>query len=63
MFDSNTLNVGTVNLNEKNMMFGFNMGCKHDTLICISKWSIWKARNNLYNIYIHALYPYIITTY
>ena len=45
----NTLNVGTVNLNEKNMMFGFNMGGKHElllnTLIFISKWSIWKARN------------------
>jgi hypothetical protein len=41
----NTLNVGTVNLNENNMMFGFNMGGKHElllnTLISISKWSIW----------------------
>ena len=47
----NTLNVGTVNTNEKNMMFGFNMGGKYElllnTLICISKWSIWKARNNV----------------
>ena len=49
----NTLNVhvGTVNLNEKNMMFGFNMGGKHElilnTLIFISKWSIWKARNKV----------------
>jgi hypothetical protein len=36
-------------LNGKNMMFGFNMGGKHElllnTLIVISKWSIWKARN------------------
>ena len=40
----NTLNVGTVNLNEKNMMFGFNIGGKHElllnTLFFISKWSI-----------------------
>ena len=47
----NTLNVGTVNLNEKNMMFGFNMGGKQElllnTLIFISKWSIWKARNKV----------------
>ena len=47
----NTLNVGTVNLNEKNMMFGFNKGGKHElllnTLIFISKWSIWKARNKV----------------
>ena len=47
----NTLNVGTVNLNEKNMMFEFNMGGKHElllhTLIFISKWSIWKARNKV----------------
>jgi hypothetical protein len=37
--------MGTVNLNEKNMMFGFNIGGKHEilfnTLIFISKWSIW----------------------
>jgi hypothetical protein len=43
--------VGTVNLNEKNMMFGFNMGGNHElllnTLIFISKWSIWKARNKV----------------
>ena len=43
--------MGTVNLNEKNMMFGFNMGGKHEfllnTLISISKWSIWKARNKV----------------
>jgi hypothetical protein len=25
--------VGTVNLNEKNMMFGFNMGGKHELLL------------------------------
>jgi hypothetical protein len=31
----NTLNVGTVNLNETNMMFGFNMGGKHDISIGI----------------------------
>ena len=47
----NTLNVRTVNLNEKNMMFGFNMGGKHElllnTIFCISKWSIWKARNKV----------------
>ena len=47
----NTLNVGTVNFNEKNMMFGFNMGDKYElllnTLIFISKWSIWKARNKV----------------
>jgi hypothetical protein len=29
----NTLNVGTVNLSEKNMMFGFNMGGKHELLL------------------------------
>ena len=29
----NTLNVGTVNLNENNMMFGFNMGGKHELLL------------------------------
>ena len=43
--------MGTVNLNEKNMMFGFNIGGKHEilfnTLIFISKWSIWKARNKV----------------
>ena len=43
--------MGTVNINEKNMMFGFNMGGKHEfilnTLIFISKWSIWKARNKI----------------
>ena len=52
------------------MMFVFNMGGKHDfllnTLIFISKWSIWKARNKvkydkihinqtlLYNIYMET---------
>jgi hypothetical protein len=43
--------VGTVNLNEKYMMFGFNMGGNHEfllnTLIFISKWFIWKARNKV----------------
>ena len=43
--------MGTVSLNEKNMMFGFNMGGKHELLlnmlIFISKWSIWKARNKV----------------
>jgi hypothetical protein len=43
--------MGIVNINEKNMMFGFNVGGKHelliDTLISISKWSIWKARNKV----------------
>ena len=43
--------MGTVNLNEKNMMFGFNIGGKHEilfnTLIFISKQSIWKARNKV----------------
>jgi hypothetical protein len=29
----NTLNVGTVNLHEKNMMIGFNMGDKHELLL------------------------------
>jgi hypothetical protein len=29
----NTLNVGTVNLDEKNMMFGLNMGGKHELLL------------------------------
>ena len=33
------------------MMCGFNMGGKHgsllNTLICISKWYIWKARNKV----------------
>ena len=42
-----TLEMGTVNINEKNIMFGFNIGGKHEfllyTLIFISKWSIWKA--------------------
>ena len=37
----NTLEMGTVNINEKKMMFGFNMGGKHEfllnTLIFISK--------------------------
>jgi hypothetical protein len=51
------LNVGTVNLNEKNIMFGFNMGAKHElllhTLIFISKWSIWKARNKVKYAKIH----------
>ena len=62
--------MGTVNINEKNMMFGFNMKGKHEfilnTLIFISKWSIWKARNKvkydkipinqtlLYNIYMET---------
>ena len=35
----------------KLMMFGFNMGGKHEfllnTSIFISKWSIWKARNKV----------------
>ena len=43
--------MGTVNLNEKNMMSGFNMGGKHElpinALIFISKWYIWKARNKV----------------
>jgi hypothetical protein len=43
--------MGIANINEKNMMFGFNVGGKHellmDTLIFISKWSIWKARNKV----------------
>ena len=43
--------MGTVNIHEKNMMFGFNMGGKHEfllnTLIFISKWFIWKARNKV----------------
>ena len=43
--------MGTVNLNEKNMMFGFNMGGKYELLLnilfFISKWSIWKARNKV----------------
>ena len=29
----NILNVGTANLNEKNMMSGFNMGGKHELLL------------------------------
>jgi hypothetical protein len=41
--------VGDVNLNENNKMLGFNMAGKHElllnTLIFISKWSIWKAIN------------------
>ena len=40
-----------LNFYEKNMMFGFNMGGNHElllnTLIFISKWSIWKARNKV----------------
>jgi hypothetical protein len=28
-----TLEMGTVNINEKNMMFGFNMGGKHEFLL------------------------------
>jgi hypothetical protein len=43
--------MGSVYINEKNTMFGFNMGGKHEfilnTLSCISKWSIWKARNKV----------------
>ena len=43
--------MGTVNLNDKNMMFGFNMGGKHEivlnTLIFISKWFFLKARNKV----------------
>jgi hypothetical protein len=43
--------MGTVNINEKTIMFGFNIGGKHEfllyTLIFISKWSIWKAGNNV----------------
>jgi len=39
--------MGTVNINEENMMFGFNMRGKHEfilsTLMFISKGSIWKA--------------------
>jgi hypothetical protein len=38
-------------VNEKKMMFGFNIGGKleilFNTLIIISKWSIWKARNKV----------------
>ena len=41
--------MGTVNINENNMVFAFNMGGKHESLfnvlIIISKWVIWKARN------------------
>jgi hypothetical protein len=41
MFDMNRLDITTVNLNAKNMMFEFNMGGKHElllnTLIFISK--------------------------
>ena len=43
--------MGTVIIHEKNMMFGFNMGGKHEfllnTLIFISKWFIWKTRNKV----------------
>jgi hypothetical protein len=40
--------VGTVNLNEKNMMFGFNMGGKHELLLNILIFiSKWKARNKV----------------
>jgi len=46
------------------MMFGFNMGVgKHEflinTLIFISKWSIWKTRNKIKYDKIH-IYPNII---
>ena len=38
-----------ININGKNMMFGFNMGGKHEfllsVLILISKWSLWKTGN------------------
>jgi hypothetical protein len=38
-------------------MFGFNMGGKHEfllnTLIFISKWCIWKARNKVKDDKIH----------
>jgi hypothetical protein len=41
------------------MMFGFNMGVKHelllDTLMFISKWSIWKARNKVKYDKIHII--------
>ena len=54
----NTLKMGTVNINEKNMMFVFNIGGKHEfllnTLICISKWSIWKTRNKVKYIQMHS---------
>jgi hypothetical protein len=47
----NTLNVGTVNLNEKNMMFEFNMGGKHELLlnmlIFISKCELLHFQNYL----------------
>ena len=50
--------MGTVNINEKSMMFGFNIEGKHEyllnTLILISKWSIWKARNKVKYDKIHV---------
>ena len=41
----NTLNVGNVNLNENNMMFGFNMGGKHELLL-----------NTLFFLYLSGLF-------
>jgi hypothetical protein len=45
------INMGTVNINEKSMMFEFDIENKHEfllnTLNFISKWSIWKARNKV----------------
>jgi len=46
-----------VNVNEKNMTFGFNNAGKHEfisnALNFISKWSIWKARNKVKYDQIH----------
>ena len=57
--------MGTVNINEKNIMIGFNMGGKHafllNTLICISKWSIWKGEIKLNMTKFVSIKLYIIT--
>jgi hypothetical protein len=57
--------VGTVNLNEENMMLGFNMGGKHELLLntliyfFISKWANWKARNKVkYDLIIVHMIPF-----
>ena len=51
--------MGTVNINEKSMMFEFDIENKHEfllnTLNFISKWSIWKARNKVKYDKIHKM--------
>ena len=57
--------MGTVIINEKNMIFGFNMEGKHEfllnTLIFISKWSIWKGEIKLNMTKFISIKLYFIT--